>query len=100
MECMKCGQETTGSQVFCDECLEVMSRYPVNSDAPVQILPRSPKDKSAKKWEYSPEELLQRQKRISRRLYLLVWILGICLAAAVGALLYLLYPQLITPQPF
>jgi len=39
MNCMKCGREIPEQQTFCDLCLAVMSRYPVNPNTPV-ILPR------------------------------------------------------------
>lgn len=94
MQCMKCGREVPDGHVFCDKCLETMDRYPVKPGTPVQILPRTPKDKASKKRGLSPEELLSRQRRLNRRLRLLVWLLAIALAGAVGILLYTTLPQL------
>ena len=94
MQCMKCGREAPDRQIFCDACLEIMDRYPVRPGTPVQILPRTPRDKSAKKRELSPEEQLGRQKSINRRLRLLIWLLGIALACMLGILIYALLPQL------
>ena len=87
MQCMKCGQAVSEGNVFCADCLAVMSRYPVNADTPVQILPR--KAKAAKKRELSPEELLQRQKRITHRLRLNLFFFGIGVVCLVGVLAYL-----------
>ena len=94
MQCMKCGVDVPEGQVFCDKCLEIMDRYPVKPGTPVQILPRTTKDKSSKKRELSPEEQLNKQKNLNRRLRLLIWLLGIALACAIGVLIYALLPQL------
>ena len=39
MNCMKCGAEIKGEQVFCDECLTQMARYPVRPNVVVQLPP-------------------------------------------------------------
>lgn len=39
MNCMKCGKEIYSDHVFCDDCREVMDKYPVNPNTPV-VLPR------------------------------------------------------------
>ena len=94
MQCIKCGVDVPDGQVFCDSCLETMSRYPVKPGTPVQILSRTPKDKSSKKRELSPEEQLSRQKNLNRRLRLLIWLLCIALVGVIGILLYgLLLPS-------
>ncbi len=41
MACIKCGKEVSGSQVFCDSCLQDMQQYPVNPGTPV-VLPNRP----------------------------------------------------------
>lgn len=43
MICMKCGKEVSDSNVFCDECLTDMERYPVKPGTPV-LLPNRPKE--------------------------------------------------------
>ena len=48
MNCMKCGTEVPSGQVFCDDCLAVMSRYPVNPNTPV-VLPRRSAGPAVKK---------------------------------------------------
>ena len=93
MQCMKCGVEIPEGQVFCEKCLEIMDRYPVKPGTPVQILPRNSKDKSSKRRELSPEELLSKQRSINRRQRLLIWLLVVALACAIGVLIYALLPQ-------
>lgn len=41
MSCMKCGKEVSAGQVFCDECLLEMEKYPVKPGTPV-LLPNRP----------------------------------------------------------
>lgn len=66
MNCMKCGRETKGKQVFCEECLADMEKYPVEPGTPVQIPARSgeqnykPVSRRRKK---SAEERLKRSKK-------------------------------------
>lgn len=42
MNCMKCGKETAGSNVFCESCLETMRAYPVKPGTAVQFPRRDP----------------------------------------------------------
>ena len=48
MECMKCGRETPSDQVFCEECLAEMEKYPVKPGT-VVLLPRRRENSSVKK---------------------------------------------------
>ena len=41
MSCMKCGKEVSEGQVFCQECLEEMEKYPVKPGTAV-LLPNRP----------------------------------------------------------
>lgn len=41
MACLKCGKEVSAGQVFCDECLLDMDKYPVKPGTPV-LLPNRP----------------------------------------------------------
>ena len=45
MSCMKCGKEVSEGQVFCEECLTEMERYPVKPGTPV-LLPHREDRKS------------------------------------------------------
>ena len=40
MHCMKCGREMESEQVFCEDCLLDMEKYPVPPDAKVHLPPR------------------------------------------------------------
>ena len=80
MNCMKCGRETYGENIFCQECLAEMREHPVDPGA-VVLLPRRKEASSFRKpvrHTLSPEE----QVVLLRR-----WVLGLtaalvlCLAA-------------------
>lgn len=42
MNCLKCGKEVGHSQVFCDDCLQVMDSCPVDPGTPIHIPQRAP----------------------------------------------------------
>lgn len=48
MQCMKCGREIANRQVFCEECLAEMEKYPVKPGTVVQLPPR-PRQTTVKK---------------------------------------------------
>lgn len=61
MNCMKCGREISEGQVFCQECLDVMSEYPVRPGTYVRIPPRKEYEDirpTRRKKELSAEELI------------------------------------------
>ena len=37
MNCMKCGKEIGEGQVFCEDCLGIMSQYPVRQGTPIHL---------------------------------------------------------------
>ena len=75
MGCMKCGRDTGPEQVFCQDCLSEMEKYPVNPNIPV-ILPRRSEQvsvkKPVKKKVPSPEEQIFLLKRRVRQLSVLL----------------------------
>ena len=83
MNCMKCGQETQDQNVFCEDCLAVMKKYPVRPDAAVK-LPKnrepSVNKKAPKKHGPTPEEQI---KVLRKRLKIMTIILIVCIAAIV-----------------
>lgn len=98
MTCMKCGREIPLGQVFCKDCLEDMSHYPVNPATPVQIpvqLPpvhanrRSARSKKAKK----PEEQVLRLKKLVRVQFIVIF----CLLAMIAGLGFYGYKKLYNP---
>ena len=76
MNCVKCGRETRGEDIFCQECLAEMEKYPVEPGT-VVLLPRrkevSAVKKAPKRHTPTPEEQIAtlRQHR-STLLFLLV----------------------------
>ena len=86
MNCMKCGRETKGKQVFCEECLADMEKYPIEPGTPVQIPVRPdaqnyrPVSRRRKK---SAEERLKRSRKA------IAWLAGtvavLVLVIALGA---------------
>ena len=80
MNCMKCGRETRGEDVFCQDCLTEMEKYPVDPGT-VVLLPRR-KDpsvkKAAKRHTPSPEETID---TLRRQKATLVFLLLVCIAA-------------------
>lgn len=102
MNCMKCGRDIQEGQVFCDNCLEVMRRYPVKPNTAVQLPQRKEipargdhphTRKSAPKRRQPPtaEEKLQTAMRFLRRI-LVLWLitLGLLIASLFPAVKYLL----------
>ena len=92
MNCMKCGRELSGQQVFCDRCLADMENYPVKPDIVIQ-LPRRPDPRrpAAKRGTVNPAQQLEKLKR---RFRLTVAILAVAVAlAAVGGFLGGIYTQ-------
>ncbi len=69
MYCMKCGKEIGEGRVFCDDCLEVMSQYPVRQGTPVHLpnnAPSAEKKSAPKKRQPTPEEHLLRFRAATR----------------------------------
>lgn len=77
MNCMKCGRDIAGEQVFCSDCLEDMARYPVNPDTPVN-LPVHPKAPEPRKRAAKTKRALTPEEQVPRlrsSLRLMVWAL-------------------------
>ena len=84
MNCMRCGEEIAPGQVFCEECLLTMEKYPVNPTTPVH-LPRqrtsAPVKKPVKKRTVSAEDQVRGLKKRLR--IAIVWcVISTLLAAA------------------
>ena len=82
MNCMKCGRETKNEQVFCQDCLRIMQKYPVRPGT-VVLLPRRRETvvkKVVKRHTIAPEEQI---KALRKQLAILWIVLVVCLAAIV-----------------
>ena len=91
MNCMKCGRETGETQIFCDECLADMAKYPVKPGTVVQ-LPARLKDVPVKKSGRRPQIPLEEQIKVLKKR---VFVLGVMfvltfslLVAATGFLIW------------
>ncbi len=83
MACMKCGKEVSEGQVFCEECLAEMERYPIKPGTPVLLPQRisvTPQRKRrAGKRTRKPEEQVILLKRAT------MWLsIVLCLVLAVA----------------
>lgn len=81
MNCMKCGRETEPGNVFCEECLADMEKYPVKPDTAVQLPRRQDsgfpkKARGRRRAAPTPEEQV---KRLKRRVRLLAFFLAVAL---------------------
>ena len=59
MYCLRCGNETSNEEVFCEKCLNIMEQYPVKPGTPIKIPHRSTTatvKKQARKKGLTPEE--------------------------------------------
>ena len=72
MNCTKCGRDTEENTVFCQRCLETMSKYPVKPGAVIQLPQRKPassKKSGSRKRQLTAEEQLLCQRRTIRWLW-------------------------------
>lgn len=97
MNCMKCGRETPREQVFCEDCLLEMEKYPVKPGT-VVFLPRNrvntPPKKASKRRVLSLEDQVKLLKKRVRILAVLV----ILLLGAVIAMAYPTFQHLMESQ--
>ena len=89
MNCMKCGREVDTEQVFCEDCLLDMEKYPVAPGTAVH-LPRRRETSAVRKQpsRRRTPSLEEQVKTLKRR----VRILAAALAVTVALLLALIYP--------
>lgn len=81
MNCMKCGREIEPGNVFCEECLADMEKYPVKPDTAVQLPRRQEsafgkKPRTRRRPAPAPEEQV---KHLKRRVRLLAFFLAVAL---------------------
>lgn len=90
MNCLKCGKETSRERVFCDHCLDTMAAYPVKPGTPIhlprQAVSQTAKKTSSRKRVLSPDERIERQKKLLRGLACMVICLAILLGLSLAAL--------------
>ena len=82
MVCLKCGTEIDESQVFCDECLEIMKKYPVKPATAIQLPRRgesTPVKKTYVKRRQPPSQ--EEQNRVLRKIVLFLAVFWLITAA-------------------
>lgn len=95
MQCLKCGRETEGTNVFCKSCLGQMNARPVRPGTPVTIYPRPEKKPSAPaKPQISAEERICKLKRRNRRMAVVIALLSVMLVLSATGLGWKLYQDL------
>lgn len=80
MNCLKCGREIEEGQVFCNDCLVQMAKYPVKPGTAVQLpscgsTAVSKKVHSRRRTKAAPEEQL---KALKKRIRILSALLSVC----------------------
>lgn len=90
--CLKCGKETAQKAVFCQECTDVMAKYPVKPDAVIHLPRRQPSQerKPTRYTEVSQAEQTRNLRKMVRWLTGIVAALSILLVLMAGLLLHTL----------
>ena len=84
MNCVKCGRETLDENVFCQECLSVMAKYPVRPGT-VVFLPRRKETAAVKKTAKRHVPTMEEQNKVLRK-----WVGSLLIVVAVCVLLIVL----------
>lgn len=96
MNCLKCGKETDGTNVFCQECLQIMERYPVKPGTPIHLPQRTThgqEKQPVRRKETTAEDITQQLRSLTRWLTAAIAILSILLCITAGMLLHTLNDQ-------
>ena len=92
MSCMNCNRETTGTNVFCEECQQAMEGFPVPKSTPVTIpiapSPAAPKKQVTHMYAFADAQLETSDRNV-RRLFRCLIVTSILLLLAVAALAYI-----------
>ena len=99
MACMKCGKDVNEPQVFCDECLAVMERYPVKPGTAIQLPKRQPRAKKIVR-QTPLTEVVAQQKTTIRRMAWTIAVLFVALCLVSGFLYLKIYADagVLTPE--
>lgn len=98
MICIKCGRTVVLGQVFCKDCLEDMSHYPVNPTTPVQLPLQSPVAAGSRRTSRNrkirkPEEQIN---RLRKQVRIQMTVILLLLAMLIGLGIYT-YRKLYSP---
>ena len=89
-QCLKCGSKTEGRAVFCNDCLEIMEKYPVKPGTVVHILRRPARTESKEIDTFdqrAQEALVSHQQGMIRWLTTVIAVISILLVI-IAALLF------------
>ena len=83
MNCLKCGRETASEQIFCQECLLEMKKYPVKPGTVVQLPQRRdiPAARRPKRRSLSPEEHIRQLQKWVRFLAVMLFLSALLIIA-------------------
>lgn len=83
MQCMKCGREIPAGDVFCQECLADMEKYPVKPGTVVHIPNQTQHNR--RQQERRPAMTLERRIEVlTRRIWALSWLLTLAVATIIA----------------
>ncbi len=85
MQCMKCSREIPAGQVFCEECLAEMEKYPIKPGT-VVLLPPQARQQAPKKQPHHRHTptMEERLKRMGKIVRVLSWTLTLAVALLIG----------------
>lgn len=88
--CLKCGKDTKSERLFCAACLDSMEKYPVKPGTHITLPHREPvaaaKKNTRRHRTVAPEEQVRYQRKIIRRLSVLLSLVSILLILCTLAL--------------
>ena len=93
MSCMKCGRDVEAGQIFCENCLEEMEKYPVKPET-VVLIPTRTAGHGVKKQHQrrqTPEEQIAALEKRCKRLMitlLISWLLLAGVSVIAGISIY------------
>ena len=94
MSCLNCNKETSGTAVFCEDCLREMEQHPVAKGTPATI-PAQPSPAPQKKQNHelfgSLEENLSISRRAARRMGCALSIMTFLVLMWGGLLAYIIF---------
>ena len=90
MNCMKCGRETQAENIFCQDCLAEMEKYPVRPGT-VVLLPRRKEPSIIKKLPKRHVPTPEEQNVLLRKR---VRILAIALLVCIAAIVFMFNPTM------
>ena len=94
MQCLKCGNKTAEKQVFCEDCLAIMQKYPIKPGTAIHIPQREKIDpekrRAAQDIEDAKDSQIQRQRSVIRMLIGVLAVMSAILLLTAGILLHMM----------